>query len=77
MMRGLFDSYYQDVSDKEVIFDTSRAWCARMPALADVFPQSKVIACVRNVAWVMDSLERRYRADPFENTKLFNDDIEP
>ena len=76
MMRGLFDSYYQDVSNKEVIFDTSRAWCARMPALADVFPQSKVIACVRNVAWIMDSMERRYRADPFENTKLFNDDTE-
>jgi sulfotransferase len=31
---------------------------------------------VRNVAWVMDSLERVYRANPFENTKLFADDAE-
>lgn len=47
-----------------------------MPALAASFLQSKVIACVRDVTWVMDSLERRSRADPFENTKLFNDGIE-
>jgi sulfotransferase len=76
MMRGLFESYYQDLPTAEVVFDTNRGWCAKMPALADLFPQAKVIACVRDVAWVMDSLERRYRADPFENTKLFNDDIE-
>lgn len=47
-----------------------------MAALADVFPQAKVIACVRDVAWVMDSLERRYRADPFEHSRLYNDEIE-
>jgi sulfotransferase len=41
-----------------------------------MFPGAKVIACVRNVAWVMDSIERRYRANPFETTRLFNDDIE-
>ena len=34
-------------------------------------PEAKVIACVRNVAWVMDSIERLYRADPYENTRLF------
>ena len=31
---------------------------------------------MRNVAWVMDSLERLYRANPYEQTKLFNGDIE-
>ncbi|MGY2170897.1 MULTISPECIES: sulfotransferase family protein [Pseudomonas] len=76
LLAGLFDSYYADKSDKSVIFDTNRQWSARLPALMDLFPQSKVIACVRNVAWVMDSIERLYRANPFENTKLFNDDGE-
>ncbi len=46
------------------------------PAVLDLFPRSKVIACVRNVAWVMDSIERLYRANPYENTKLFHDDSE-
>lgn len=76
LLSGLFSSVYAEKSDKSVIFDTNRQWSARMPALNDLFPQAKVIACVRNVAWIMDSLERVYRAQPFENTKLFNDDAE-
>ncbi|MBI5258247.1 MAG: sulfotransferase [Burkholderiales bacterium] len=76
LVRGLFDAYYADQADKPVIFDTNRMWCAKMPALMDQFPGAKVIACVRNVAWVMDSIERRYRANPYELTRLFNDDTE-
>lgn len=76
LARGLFDSYYADQTDKDVIFDTNRMWSAQMPALMDMFEGAKVIACVRNVAWVMDSIERRYRANPYEITRLFNDDTE-
>ncbi len=71
LLRGLFDSYYRRDQDKGVIFDTNRMWCARMPLLMDLFPEAKVIACVRNVAWVMDSLERKFRSNPYENTRLF------
>lgn len=76
LLRGLFDAYYAEQMDKSVIFDTNRMWSAKLPALLDQFPNAKVIACVRSVAWVMDSLERLYRANPYENTKLFNDDSE-
>jgi sulfotransferase len=76
LLRSLFDTFYAEGPQREVIFDTSRAWCARMPAVLDLFPDAKVIACVRNVAWVMDSIERLYRANPYENTKLFNDESE-
>lgn len=76
LLRGLFDCYYAEQADKEVILDTNRMWCGKLPAVVDLFPQAKVIACVRNVAWVMDSLERLYRANPYENTKLFVDDSE-
>lgn len=76
LLRGVFDSYYADQADKSVVFDTNRLWCARMPAVLDLFPDAKVIACVRNVAWVMDSIERIYRANPYENTRLFNSDSE-
>lgn len=70
LLTGLFDSFYDDC-DKPVVFDTNRLWCARLPALTDLYPEAKVIACVRNVAWVMDSMERQYRSNPFENTTLF------
>lgn len=76
LSRGLFESYYADQQEREVIFDTNRLWCAKLPALLDLFPDAKIIACVRNVAWIMDSLERLYRANPYENTRLFNDDTE-
>ena len=70
LLRGLFDSYYS-ASPNEVVVDTNRQWCGKLPLLRDLFPQAKVIACVRNVAWVMDSIERLYRANPYENTRLF------
>jgi len=70
LLQGLFDAYYADV-DRPVVFDTNRAWCGRMPLLHDLFPQAKTIACVRNVAWIMDSFERMYRANPYEHTRLF------
>ena len=71
LLRGLFDSYYADQAGKEVIFDTNRLWCSRLNLVRDLFPDAKVIACVRNVAWIMDSIERLYRANPYENTRLF------
>jgi sulfotransferase len=75
LLRGLFDSYYADVT-APVIFDTNRAWAAQLPALMKLFPAAKIICCVRDVAWVMDSLERQYRANAFENTRLFNSPAE-
>ena len=71
LLRGLFDSYYADLG-QPVIFDTSRAWTARLPALMRLFPDAKVVCCVRDVAWVMDSLERQFRNNAFEHTLLFN-----
>lgn len=76
LLRGLFENYYADQVEKAVVFDTNRMWCAKLPALIDLFPEARIIACVRNVAWIMDSIERLYRADPYENTKLFADDAE-
>lgn len=75
LLRGVFDSYYAD-QQRDVIFDTNRLWCSKLPALMDLYPGAKVIACVRNVAWIMDSIETLFRANPYELTKLFNDDAE-
>ncbi len=71
ILRGLFDNYYQSLTDRPVIFDTNRMWSARMPLLAGLFPEAKVIACVRDLAWVMDSLERQVRNNPYHFTRLF------
>lgn len=70
ILKGLFDNYYTGV-ETPVIFDTNRLWSAKLPVLLDLFPDAKIIATVRNVSWVMDSLERLYRKNPFEHTRLY------
>lgn len=70
LLQGLFESYYSE-NKEELIFDTNRSWTAKLPALLSVFPYTKVICLVRDVAWIMDSMERQFRNNPFENTRIF------
>lgn len=75
ILHGLFDSFYQD-NDREVIFDTNRLWCAKLPLIKEMFPKARTIACVRDVPWIMDSIERLLQKNPFENSKLFGSESE-
>lgn len=75
LLMAVFNAYYESEGNRDVIFDTNRMWCAKLPALLELFPEAKVIACARNVAWVMDSIERQFRSNPFENTKLFGGNL--
>ncbi|WP_027330130.1 sulfotransferase family protein [Marinimicrobium agarilyticum] len=70
--RSLFDAYYSDRDKYEVIFDTSRIWTARLHQLVELFDDFKVICCVRNPAWIMDSFEVIYRKNPFDYSRMFN-----
>lgn len=71
VLRGLFDNYYAD-NASEVIFDTNRGWCARLPAISQLFPDAKVIACVRHVPWIIDSIERIIQHNAFSPSSIFN-----
>lgn len=67
---SIFDSYYADI-DNRVIFDTNRMWTARLHQLTELFEDFKVICCIRNPAWVMDSFEKIYRKNPFDYSKMY------
>jgi sulfotransferase len=71
IVHGLFDNFYAD-SPADVIFDTSRGWCGWMPAIARLFPEAKVIACVREMPWVLDSIERLVQRNVFSPSSIFN-----
>jgi len=71
ILRGLFDNFYAECS-AEVIFDTNRGWCAWMPAIVQLFPDAKVIACVREMPWVIDSIERLVQRNVFSPSSIFN-----
>ncbi|MEB3071251.1 sulfotransferase family protein [[Mycobacterium] vasticus] len=70
VLHGLFDSFYAD-NTAEVIFDTNRAWCGWMPAVSRLFPDARVIACVRDVQWVVDSIERLVQRNVFTPSSIF------
>lgn len=71
ILRGLFVNYYHAIHTEKLVFDTNRAWCSKLPALVQLFPEAKVICCVRHVGWIMDSIERIIRASPFELSGIF------
>ncbi|HEX7814925.1 sulfotransferase [Dyella sp.] len=71
VLRGLFDNFYADTA-ADVVFDTSRGWCARMPAIQELFAESRVIACVRDMPWIIDSIERIIRRNMFSPSSIFN-----
>ncbi len=75
MLHALFESYYAQI-DRAVAFNSSRGWTAQLPALLRIFPEAKVVCTVRNVAWVMDSIERLIRANPLIVSKLFTNEDE-
>ena len=66
VLLGLFESFYRRQQEQKVIFDTNRAWCAKLPALAQLFPAARLICCVRSISWIMDSVERLVRRNAFE-----------
>ena len=71
LLLGLFEKYYNSIAADKVVFDTNRIWCAKLPALLQLFPNARVICCVRNIAWIMDSLERLVRKNAFEPSAMF------
>jgi sulfotransferase len=71
LLKGIFDNYYYAIHPHKVVFDTNRAWCSKLPTLVQLFPQAKVICCVRHVSWIMDSIERLIRQNAFELSGIF------
>jgi sulfotransferase len=70
ILHGLFDNFYADCP-AEVIFDTNRAWCGWMPAVSRLFPEAKMLACVRDLQWVVDSIERLIQRNVFTPSSIF------
>jgi sulfotransferase len=74
LLRGLIENFYSVQADAGAVFDTSRLWCSRMQLLDTLFPGVKVIACVRQLVWVLDSMERLVRRQPVSVSKVFRFD---
>jgi sulfotransferase len=72
ILQGLFDDYYGAEFGADVVFDTNRTWCSKLRILKELFPQAKVIACVRHVPWIIDSIEQLIRRNALQPSAIFN-----
>ena len=71
VLKGLFANYYDNIHQSKTVFDTNRAWCTRLPALTQLFPEARIICCVRSIGWIVDSVERLVRRNAFELSGMF------
>src|SRR5215469_14147188 len=49
ILRAVFDGYYAELPPGHVVFDTNRTWTGRIAMLADLFPEARIICCVREI----------------------------
>jgi sulfotransferase len=72
LLRGCFEAYYADIHPAQVVFDTNRMWTTKLPALTRLFPRAWMICCVRNPAWVVNSIETLVKRNAFDLSGIFN-----
>jgi sulfotransferase len=74
LLAGVFANYYSDIGAERVVFDTNRLWCSKLPSLTQLFPEAKILCCVRHLPWIMDSVERLERRNAFDLSGIFGYD---
>ena len=74
LLRAVFEACYAEIHPQQMVFDTNRQWTTKLPALTRLFPMAKMICCVRNPAWIIDSIESLIRRNAFELSGIFSYD---
>lgn len=69
ILRGIFDIFFDE--GKEVCFSTNRSWPVHVDVLADLFPNFKMILCVREIPYIMDSFERLNSKSPYATKSIY------
>ncbi len=63
MLQAIVSGYYWD-NRHRFIFDNNRRWTANAAPLAELYPESKIVCCLRDPAAVVDSFERLFQQNP-------------
>jgi len=72
LIQNLIKTYHSHIP-QEVCFNTNRGWTNILPILERTNPESKIICCVRDINWILDSYERLFRNNPFVLSRLYAD----
>ncbi len=71
LIQSLVETYNFDQPTKDVVFNTNRGWTALVDILNVTHPDSKIICCVRDINWILDSFETLFRKNPFSISKMY------
>jgi sulfotransferase len=74
ILKHIFEGYYSKI-DRPVVFDSSRTWTAKTPLLQKLFPYTKIICCVRDICWILDSFERIAAKNPYYTNTLIEAEV--
>ena len=73
VLEGIIGGYYKHIS-QPVVFDSSRSWTAKTALLKELFPYTKILCCVRDVRWILDSFERIAAHNPLYTNTLVDEE---
>lgn len=60
--RAILESWYKDRA--EVVFDKGRGWNTQATLFHYLYPEGKMLVCVRDLREIFASVERQHRANP-------------
>lgn len=75
VLTRIVDGFYAHLPEDVVVFDTSRMWISILPTLVSVCREARVICCLRDPAWILDSIERLVAAQPLSVSRMFNYEV--
>jgi len=75
ILEAVVRAYYADLDQTVVIFDTNRGWCGILPGLVRLFPDARVLCCVRSPAWILDSAERYFQGNALQASQTLGFDL--
>lgn len=71
LLKGLFESYYKDC-DKEVCFNTNRAWTSMRHIIPTIDKNMKYICFVREIPLILNSFEKAYLRNPLYLSAIYD-----
>jgi sulfotransferase len=69
ILLSIFEGYNQHLGTP-VIFDSSRGWTKSTTLLQELFPDTKILCCVRDIPWIINSFELINKKNPFYTPTL-------
>ncbi len=71
ILRAVFEGFYKELHGEKTIIDTNRVWCSKLPLINALYPDAKIIVCVRDLVWIVDSFESVLRKNALSVSKMF------